>query len=81
LPAVEWSVFPNPSSNGYLTVMAESDGIISLFDLSGRQMQPVIRRRASGQWTIETAGLSKGAYILQIQLKDGRRASSRVSID
>jgi hypothetical protein len=84
-PAVEWAVFPNPVSNGNLTVVAESDGVISLFDLSGRQMQPVIRANAKGHlsslWEIETAGLSKGTYILQIQMKDGRRAASRVGID
>jgi len=81
IPAVEWAVFPNPVSHGKLTVMAEADGSISLSDLSGRQLQPVIHRQASGQWTIETTGLSNGVYILQIQLKDGRRAASRVGID
>lgn len=81
LPAVAWSVFPNPASNGRLMVMAEADGNIRLFDLSGRQLEVMIRRQTMGQWTIETEGLSKGAYILQIQLHDGRRASTRVSID
>jgi hypothetical protein len=81
VPAVEWSVFPNPVSNGKMMVMAEGDGTIVLSDISGRRMQPAIRRQASGQWAIETESLSSGTYILQIQLKDGRRASTRVTID
>lgn len=81
VPALNWSVFPNPVSNGKLNVMAEADGKVVLYDLSGRALQPVIRRQAMGHWVIETAGLSSGAYLLQIELKDGRKAATRLSID
>jgi len=78
-----WNVFPNPSNGKYLNVFSEADGQIQMSDLAGRAMPISVNKSTDNNYNHFSIGLNNipaGHYLLQITLKDGRRAVQKVLI-
>lgn len=76
-PGHDINVFPNPA-NTYLNIQADGNlEMLTLTDATGRE---VYRSSGEGfQFTIPTADLAEGMYLLQIQ-RDGKSETRRISI-
>ncbi|MCS6979465.1 MAG: FG-GAP-like repeat-containing protein [Flavobacteriales bacterium] len=73
-------VYPNPALDHFMVQTPEIKEVVSvqLLDLSGRILQHVTLRPQSGSSVqIQRGDLASGAYILRLQLKDGRTLESR----
>ena len=67
-----WSIFPNPSSEGFRVQLPESETSTDLrvFDLLGKLVYQ--QKNIVDQTYVQTNGLPKGAYVVQI-LNSGKR--------
>lgn len=61
----QFSIYPNPATNGYLYITSKDNGIknISIYDVLGKQ---VLRTNLNGE-SIDISNLNSGVYILKIE--------------
>lgn len=74
-----FAVYPNPVSNGYLTIRSinNSEKVIQVFDIVGKQ---VFQRSVRGNERIDVSSISKGMYILKVE-QDGNIATRKLIIE
>lgn len=76
---LNWSVYPNPTS-GNLTVSVPVEKTIAaivMMDLNGKLIKPTF----VSETTITVSGLSKGVYVIEIELTDATKHRKSVIIE
>lgn len=71
-------IYPNPATDRvYIEAGDQVVKNAKLRDLSGRLLARAAER-SSGGWEMDLSGYTRGVYLLQVQLKDGRLVTQKV---
>ena len=66
---IKIAVYPNPAADHLIIELGTTSATIKLIDLSGREV--LVRKANGGALNLNLQGMSKGMYLVQIQLLDG----------
>ena len=74
-----FAVYPNPVSNGYLTIRSinNAEKIIQVYDVIGKQ---VFAAKTRGNEAVDVSSISKGVYILKVD-EEGKTATRKLIIE
>ncbi|GAB1308187.1 hypothetical protein KH5_08700 [Urechidicola sp. KH5] len=74
-----FAMYPNPVSNGYLTIRSNSNAekSIQVFDVIGKQVFTTTTR---GSEALDVSNISKGVYILKVS-EEGKTATRKLIIE
>lgn len=64
-PPVKVSVYPNPVTNGVLTIQSELPGAVYLYDLAGRLIKS--SQKNTGLFNLDLSGIRPGVYQLKLK--------------
>ena len=78
---IELTMFPNPVTNGVLTVNANMNILaIEMYDQSGRQVLVQEATTTAASMRIETGELTTGVYMVNVHLEGRKTFTQRVVI-
>ena len=81
---LEFDVFPNPSTNGALTLRTvsrqEGDALLEIFDWAGYKIfkESFFLYEGTTVWPVSMANCAKGAYTARLELPDGTMQFKKV---
>ena len=70
---IEFKVMENPASHGEIKVQYDNatNGVVYLYDFSGKFIQSFKLKGSKGQETLKVNGLKMGAYLMQLKAENG----------
>ena len=73
------SLYPNPSSTGWLTAEATSPGTLTVHGAEGRQL--LQEDIGTGKSTVDIRSLPRGMYLIRVQTLEGRASVTKLFVE